>query len=159
MAENVHHILDIEGKNIKMVLSAHNGHIMTNPKEKETGYWLKQIFGAKYYAIGYEFNQGKILGFDIVDDEIVFRELTIAPSAKGTMGNLLSNFVGKDCLLDLSGSKPNWFLKKQTVSDIMGCYGQKGCMNRYTKTNLALSYDGIVYIEYTEAAKRMENIH
>jgi erythromycin esterase len=159
MADNVQHILDIEGKNIKMVLSAHNGHIMTNPKEKETGYWLKQIFGAKYYAIGYEFNQGKILGFDIVDDEIVFRELTIAPSAKGTMGNLLSNFVGKDCLLDLSGSKPNWFLKKQTVSDIMGCYGQKGCMNRYTKTNLALSYDGIVYIEYTEAAKRMENIH
>ncbi len=159
MAENVHHILDIEGKNIKMVLSAHNGHIMTNPKEKETGYWLKQIFGAKYYAIGYEFNQGKILGFDIVDDEIVFRELTIAPSAKGTMGNLLSNFVGKDCLLDLSGSKPNWFLKKQTVSDIMGCYGQKGCMNRYTKTNLALSYDGIVYIEYTEAAKRMDKIH
>lgn len=159
MAENVQHILDIEGKNIKMVLSAHNGHIMTNPKEKETGYWLKQIFGAKYYAIGYEFNQGKILGFDIVDDEIVFRELTIAPSAKGTMGNLLSNFVGKDCLLDLSGSKPNWFLKKQTVSDIMGCYGQKGCMNRYTKTNLALSYDGIVYIEYTEAAKRMDKIH
>jgi len=159
MAENVHPILDIEGKNIKMVLSAHNGHIMTNPKEKETGYWLKQIFGAKYYAIGYEFNQGKILGFDIVDDEIVFRELTIAPSAKGTMGNLLSNFVGKDCLLDLSGSKPNWFLKKQTVSDIMGCYGQKGCMNRYTKTNLALSYDGIVYIEYTEAAKRMDKIH
>ena len=159
MAENVHHILDIEGKNIKMVLSAHNGHIMTNPKEKETGYWLKQIFGAKYYAIGYEFNQGKILGFDIVDDEIVFRELTIAPSAKGTMGNLLSNFVGKDCLLDLSGSKPNWFLKKQTVSDIMGCYGQKGCMNRYTQTNLALSYDGIVYIEYTEAAKRMDKIH
>lgn len=159
MADNIHHILDIEGKNIKMVLSAHNGHIMTNPKEKETGYWLKQIFGAKYYAIGYEFNQGKILGFDFVDDEIVFRELTIAPSAKGTLGNLLSNFVGKDCLLDLSGSKSNWFLKKQTVSDIMGCYGQKGCMGRYAKTNLALSYDGIVYIEYTEAAKRMENIH
>ena len=48
---------------------------------------------------------------------------------------------------------------KRQVSDIMGCYGQKGCMNRYTKTNLALSYDGIVYIEYTEAAKRMDNIH
>lgn len=159
MADNVQHILDIEGKNLKMVLSAHNGHIMTNPKKKETGYWLKQIFGPKYYAIGYEFNQGKILGFDIVDEEVIFRELTIAPSAKGTMGNLLSNFVGKDCLLDLSGSKPNWFLKKQTVSDIMGCYGQKGCMNRYTKNNLALSYDGIVYIEYTEAAERMKNIH
>ena len=159
MANNVQHILDIEGKNIKMVLSGHNGHIMTNPKEKETGYWLKQIFGAKYYAIGYEFNQGKILGFDIVDEEVIFRELTIAPSAKGTIGNLLSNFVGKDCLLDLSGSKPDWFLKRQTVSDIMGCFGQKGCMGRYAKTNLALSYDGIVYIEYTEAAKRMENIH
>lgn len=159
MANNVQHILDIEGKNIKMVLSGHNGHIMTNPKEKETGYWLKHIFGAKYYAIGYEFNQGKILGFDIVDEEVIFRELTIAPSAKGTIGNLLSNFVGKDCLLDLSGSKPDWFLKRQTVSDIMGCFGQKGCMGRYAKTNLALSYDGIVYIEYTEAAKRMENIH
>ena len=159
MAENVRHILDIEGKNIKMVLSAHNGHIMANPKEIETGYWLKKIFGAKYYAIGYEFNQGRILGFDIVDEEVIFRELTIAPSAKGTMGNLLSNFVGKDCLLDLSGSKPDWFLKKQSVSDIMGCFGQKGCMARYAKTNLALSYDGIVYIEFTEAAKPMENIH
>lgn len=159
MAENVQHILDIEGEHIKMVLSAHNGHIMTNPKEKETGYWMKQKFGAKYYAIGYEFNQGKILGFDIVDEEVIFRELTIAPSAKGTFGNLLSNFVGKDCLLNLSGSKPDWFLKRQTVSDIMGCFGQKGCMGRYAKTNLALSYDGIVYIEYTEAAKRMKNIH
>ena len=75
------------------------------------------------------------------------------------MGNLLSNFVGKDCLLDLSGSKPDWFFKKQTVSDIMGCFGQKGCMGRYTKINLALSYDGIVYIEYTEAVNRMKNIH
>lgn len=159
MADNVQHILDIEGNNIKMVLSAHNGHITANPREKDMGYWLKLNLGAKYYAIGYEFNEGKILGFDIVDEEVIFRELTIAPAAKGTMGNLLSNFVGKDCLLDLSGSKPDWFFKQQTVSDIMGCFGQKGCMGRYTKNNLALSYDGIVYIEYTEAAKRMKNIH
>jgi len=159
MADNVQHILEIEGNNIRLVLSAHNGHISTNPREKNMGYWLKLNLGAKYYAVGYEFNEGKILGFDIVDEEAIFRELTIAPAAKGTMGNLLSNFVGKDCLLDLSGSKPDWFLKKQTVSDIMGCFGQKGCMGRYTKINLALSYNGIVYIEYTEAAKRMKNIH
>ena len=159
MADNVQHILEIEGNNIRLVLSAHNGHISTNPREKDMGYWLKLNLGAKYYAVGYEFNEGKILGFDIVDEEAIFRELTIAPAAKGTMGNLLSNFVGKDCLLDLSGSKPDWFLKKQTVSDIMGCFGQKGCMGRYTKINLALSYNGIVYIEYTEAAKRMKNTH
>jgi erythromycin esterase-like protein len=159
MADNVQHILEIEGNNIRLVLSAHNGHISTNPREKDMGYWLKLNLGAKYYAVGYEFNEGKILGFDIVDEEVIFRELTITPAAKGTMGNLLSNFVGKDCLLDLSGSKPDWFLKKQTVSDIMGCFGQKGCMGRYTKINLALSYNGIVYIEYTEAAKRMKNIH
>jgi len=159
MADNVQHIFEIEGNNIKMVLSAHNGHITANPREKDMGYWLKLNLGTKYYAIGYEFNEGKILGFDIVDEEVIFRELTITPAAKGTMGNLLSNFVGKDCLLDLSGSKPDWFFKKQTVSDIMGCFGQKGCMGRYTKINLALSYDGIVYIEYTEAVNRMKNIH
>ena len=159
MADNVQNILDIEGKNIKMVLSAHNGHISTNPKMKEAGFWLKKKFEGKYYALGYEFNQGKILGFDVVDEEIVFQELTIQPSAKGTLGNLLSIFVGKDCLLDLTDSKPVWFSKSQTISDIMGCYGQRGCMDRYTKTNLSLSYNGIIYIEYTEAAKRMEIIH
>ena len=158
MANNVHHILDIEGENIKMALSAHNGHITANPGEKDMGYWLKVDLGPKYYAIGYEFNQGKISGFDIVDEDVIFTELSVAPSAKGTLGNLLSSFVGKDCLLELGGSKPDWFFKKQTVSDILGCYGQKGCMNRYTKTNLALSYDGIVYFEYTEAAKRIKTI-
>ena len=126
---------------------------------KEAGFWLKKKFEGKYYALGYEFNQGKILGFDVVDEEIVFQELTIEPSAKGTLGNLLSIFVGKDCLLDLTDSKPVWFSKSQTISDIMGCYGQRGCMDRYTKTNLALSYNGIIYIEYTDAAKRMEIIH
>ena len=159
MANNIQHIFDIEGENIKMVISAHNGHITKNPKEKETGYWMEQKFGAKYYALGYEFNQGNILGFEISEEEVVFKELTIGPSAKGSLGHILSNIVGKDCIIDLSVSKPKWFSKKQIVSDIMGCYGQKGCMNRYTKTNLSLSYDGIVYIEYTEAANKMKNSH
>jgi len=89
----------------------------------------------------------------------------VGQHAPDLVGHFTPDLVGQyapdyaDCLLDLSSSKPDWFVKRQTVSDIMGCFGQKGCMGRYAKTNLALSYDGIVYIENTEAAKRMENIH
>ncbi len=156
MAENVGNILEIEGKGVKMVLSAHNGHLTKFIKQKEAGYWLKQIYGSKYYALGYEFNQGQTLGFDFINDELVFRDLTIEPSKNGTFGFLLSTSVGQDCFIDFEGKRmPEWFSQKQLCSDILGCYGQKGCKQRYTKVILTESYDGIIYIDKTEAAIRI----
>lgn len=156
MAENIGNILEIEGKEVKTALSAHNGHITTFYKQIETGYWLKQKYGSRYYALGYEFNQGEILGFDIIDDELVFRDLIIGPSKNGTLGFLISTSVGQDCFIDFAGKKiPEWFSQKQLCSDILGCYGQVGCSQRYTNVILAKSYDGIIYIDETEAANRM----
>ncbi len=156
MAENIGNILEIEGMEVKIALSAHNGHITTFYKLRETGYWLKQKYGSRYYALGYEFNQGKTLGFDIINDELVFRDLIIGPSKIGTFGFLLSTSVGQDCFIDFAGKKiPEWFTQKQLCSNILGCYGQKGCSQRYSNVILAKSYDGIIYIEETEAANRM----
>ncbi|MBK6698363.1 MAG: erythromycin esterase family protein [Saprospiraceae bacterium] len=138
-----------------MAFSAHNGHLTKYAKQKETGYWLKK-YGQRYYAIGYEFHQGNTLGFDFIDNELVFREITIEPSKYGTLGFLLSTLVGQDCYIDLVGkSIPEWFNQKQLCSDLLGCYGQKGCNQRYTKVIIAESYDGIIYIDKTEAANKM----
>ncbi|MBK7344325.1 MAG: erythromycin esterase family protein [Saprospiraceae bacterium] len=156
MAENIDNILEIEGREVKIALSAHNGHITTFYKQREIGYWLKQKYGSRYYALGYEFNQGKILGWDIMDGELVSRDLTIESSKNGTFGFLLSTSVGQDCFIDFTGKKvPEWFSQKQLCSDILGCYGQEGCTQRYTNVILSESYDGIIYIDETEAAKRM----
>lgn len=156
MAENIGHILEMEGKVKKIAFSAHNGHLTKYAKQKETGYWLKKIYGQRYYAIGYEFHQGNTLGFDFIDNELVFREITIEPSKYGTLGFLLSTLVGQDCYIDLVGkSIPEWFNQKQLCSDLLGCYGQKGCNQRYTKVIIAESYDGIIYIDKTEAANKM----
>lgn len=156
MAENIGHILDIEGSSTKLVLSAHNGHLTIYPKEEETGYWLKIKFGTKYYAFGYEFNQGKILGFDIVNNEVISRNLVIKPAKKGSLGHLLSSAVRHDCILDLrSSNTPKWFYKKQLCSDVLGCYGQIGCNKRYHKINVGRSFDGNIFIQETVASRRI----
>jgi len=156
MAENIGHILYIEGSATKLALSAHNGHLTFHPKEEEAGYWLKRKFGPGYYALGYEFNKGNILSFDVINDEVVFHDLTIKPAEKGSLGYLLAAAVGQDGILDFREIfVPHWFHQRQPCSDILGCYGQDGCNERYRRIVVDASFDGIVFIAETVAANRM----
>lgn len=160
MAENVLHIMEIEGTDTKIVLSAHNGHIYKALKAKEFGYYLAKEFGEKYYSVGFDFNRGKIQGFDFIDDKVHWKEYELEPAKKNTLGDVLLICQKDFMFLDLRQSKnnkslPKWFYKNQTCGDILGCYGQKGCNKRYWKINIPESYDAIVFFKQTERANKI----
>ena len=160
MAENVKHIVDLEGENSKIILSAHNGHIYKDPAAKEFGYYLNQLFANKYYAIGFEFNKGKIQGFDFIDDKLMWKEYDLQAAAPKSLGDVLLKGNKDFLFLDLyqaqnNNTLPKWFYKKQKCGDILGCYGQKGCNKRYWHIVLSKSYDAILFIKATERAKKI----
>lgn len=160
MAENVAHIMELEGADTKIVLSAHNGHIFKAPKAQEFGHYLEKEFGEKYYAVGFDFNRGKIQGFDFTDDAVHWKEYELTPAKRNTLGDILLQCRKDYMFLDLrqarnNSSLPKWFYKHQTCGDILGCYGQKGCNKRYWRINISESYDAIVFFKQTERANKI----
>jgi erythromycin esterase len=67
MAENVRWIMNYEGRQSRMALWAHNGHITGDPTAwwfVPMGYHLRQALGKDYMAVGLQFNQGSFLSMD-----------------------------------------------------------------------------------------------
>jgi erythromycin esterase len=59
MAENVTWLLDQAGPGSKIVLSAHNGHVATNPSGyKPMGAYLKAVYGEDLVVFGFSFYKG-----------------------------------------------------------------------------------------------------
>jgi erythromycin esterase len=71
MAENVNWILDQAGPNAKIVLSAHNFHVMSNnpPMPRSMGTILKEQYGEKMVAIGTSFYSGSVNEVVLPDKE------------------------------------------------------------------------------------------
>jgi erythromycin esterase-like protein len=160
MAENVAHIMELEGKETNVILSAHNGHVAKALHFKEFGYYLRQKFQEQYYAVGFDFNRGSLQGFDFEGEQVRWKAYELKPAQKHSLGDVLLGCQKDLLFLDLRQAKnnrtlPKWFTKIQTCGDILGCYGQKGCNKRYWRINLAESYDAILFLKQTERAHRL----
>lgn len=77
MAENVKWLLNYEGETSKMIVWAHNKHVLktknTSAKEDcpSMGQRLSEFFGEAYYAVGFDFGEGSFNAFDYTSDSMM----------------------------------------------------------------------------------------
>jgi erythromycin esterase-like protein len=148
MAENLVNIQNITRQ--KIVMSAHNGHIFKDKKAKEMGFFIHEMIGNKYFALGIEFNKGSITGFTM--DSVNYYSRVVLVSDSLNSKNLAwyfkdvpftSSYVN---LRDLDNKYISFFNQLWKMSSLKGCYGNKRCNERFWKINPYKSYDGIIFI-------------
>jgi len=159
MANMVQKIKDLE--NSKIFLWAHNGHIMSGlpygPRLKVMGNHLKNIFGDQYYNIGFVFHQGT---FNAVKQQITKTSKVISgglvickvnSSPKGSIAGQFSRLQYPSFFIDLAATRNKLFTTRQIAYNIGATFiSRKRSFGRFIP---AQSYDGIVYVENTNASQ------
>lgn len=116
MAENVRWILEQEGPDARMVVTAHNGHVFfTDYPTRPMGWHLRQALGRGYIAIGSLFNQGGVHAIEpqatIPDGRMPLKEFTLGAAPAGSLDGLFARAGHPLCVVDLrraSGPASEW---------------------------------------------------
>lgn len=155
MADNVKWIADYEG-NAKVMALAHNGHIQNaqtagvkKQDVKWMGYNLKNLYGNRYYALGFTFNEG---GFRASSASGAIQNFTVTPNAQ----SLTAAFVplGKPLFfMDIANLSQNAAIKgalnrEYPFYNAAAAYDNNEA-NAGAIYNLTQSYDGVIYVQKT----------
>lgn len=161
--KNVQWILDYENKyygNSSMMLWAHNGHIENLhgkirllEREKQTlGSHLKEIYGSKYYSIGFDFYSGGFVANNSNKDLSIFN---LKRSKKNSFAHeMMKADIGIGYLdfnsLRQNSGLSNFLSSKIHINSIGADYN--GSVSIQPKI-LKDSFDGIIFINTTKPAK------
>lgn len=163
MAENVKWIHDYESGfgNDKVMLWAHNGHVSISHSSCSTmGEDLEDLYGNKYYSIGFEFYSGSFnaLKFDPTTNSTgSLEKFTIEKSNEKALATVLNNAGIPLGFIDIKSSAKNsriskFFSKGQFMHSIGAVYTgvEEHCFMAQT---LIRDYDGLIFISNTTESK------
>jgi erythromycin esterase len=156
MAQNIRWILDREGPQTKIVVSAHNDHVALKPAE-QMGAFLREDYGSGYLSVGVAFNQG---GFSA--NEYAFgrlgerRDFYLGPAPRGSLDETLGEAQLGIAALDLRdaprfGPVNEWFGRPQETRSI-----GSGFFDRFEGAFLEAQvlpqrYDVLLFVNKTSA--------
>ncbi|HVS01034.1 MAG TPA: erythromycin esterase family protein, partial [Thermoanaerobaculia bacterium] len=155
MADNLRWIADVAEPGSRIVLWAHNGHIMnTDDPIPLMGHHLEAELGKDYLSIGFLFHHGAFQAIDQAGYGL--KELTIGPPSAGTLENTFERAGLPLCLLDLrrlppSGAVAEWFGRPQVMREIGSTFSSEADMA--TEVVLPDQYEAVIYIETTTRAR------
>lgn len=163
MAENVKWIHDYESGfgNDKVMLWAHNGHVSVSYSSCSTmGEDLEDLYGNKYYSIGFEFYSGSFnaVKFDSTTHSIgPLKKFKIEKSNEKALSTVLNNAEVPLGFIDIKSATKNsrinkFFSKGQFMHSIGAVYTgvEDHCFMMQT---LIRDYDGLIFIKDTTASK------
>lgn len=160
IGENAQYLIE-NLPDIKLIVSAQNGHITVNDTSWVTirTLMLKKL-GKSYFAIVLETNQGSYQVTERLPDKpslTSFKEIALSPSPKGSLPWYLSATKLENFYLDLRKPINNpgvqqWWNTPQEFHDIGWVY-RKGSSTQFGKRELKDSMDGILFIERTSRAR------
>ncbi|MCA9290364.1 MAG: erythromycin esterase family protein [Phycisphaerales bacterium] len=167
MAENIAWILDREGPDARMVVWAHNGHIMARPSAPGTGPMgdtLRRTFGADYVPVGFLFDRG---GFQAIwrpgpdeawDGAPALRPFTVGASAPGTHDAAFAATGLARCIVDLrtvprEGAVNDWFRTPRSMRTIGAIFSPAAERNFATPVELANWFDLAIFFAETTPAR------
>ena len=166
MAENVKWIFDYEKhfNNDKIMLWAHNGHVSKKfTSYKSMGEHLKEAYGENLYAIGFDFYKGSFMSLpgNILSKVIANKmaQFTIKKGYDKSFAAVFERAKIPLCFMDFKlASKDRqvyeWLSQEQYVRSIGSTYS--GRYIPWFAPEIPMeSYDGIIYVEETKAAERM----
>jgi len=154
MAENIEWILDHEGKNSKMLLWAHNGHISKH--DFRMGWYLEKKYEDEYYAIGFDFNKGAFKAYDLKNGGIK-TDFTVQNAIKGTSGQVFSDlnipvfFIDIEKAVKTGSRAKNFFTEKISQRAIPAAFSTDQESSLYFADALFHEYDGLIFVDATTA--------
>lgn len=161
MAENINKLSQV--LQLKLVVWAHNMHIAKGSgeyKKKTMGMHLSELWGKKYYALGFGFNQGQ---FAASNSQTRSLEVFDAPPTRYDASDaFFAKAHHPNFIIDFRNIKENTalapFIHDKTVSrTIGGSYNPEQDSSRfYYKQVLSKQYDGLIFIRTTTASKILD---
>jgi erythromycin esterase len=166
MAENIEWIYNYTGHK-KIMVWAHNAHISKasgSMRVISMGENLANYFGAKYYAMGFDFDRGSMRSYNLEQGKYEWPKLPEAGKIRGSSGAIFAKCRVPDFIIDTkSASEADpvvaEFLNKDVYSISIGLtYNSKGGLGQmFVKNKLAQSYDAVIFIKDTTPVHNMNN--
>ena len=156
MAENIKWILD-RSPNAKIVLWAHNGHVASGGFGFETmGQTLRKMYGSAMVVIGFAFNQG---GFQAMEQGKGVIPFTVPPAPPGSLDATLAAAGIPILALDLrkapqTGPVADWLAQPHPSRTIGAVYSEATAASYLMPLRAPLSYDVMLFVESTTAARK-----
>ena len=152
MAANVKWILD-QSPDAKIVLWAHNFHVMTGPGNS-MGTALRKIYGDKMVVFGFAFNQGS---FQAMSSNGRRENFTVRPAPAGSLDATLAASGIPLFALDLRApaSRPvaEWLGAKHPTRNIFAGFSENVPGSNMFDQVVTERYDGLLFVEKTTAAR------
>ncbi|XXF76254.1 erythromycin esterase family protein [Myxococcaceae bacterium GXIMD 01537] len=159
MAENVRWILEQEGPDARMVVTAHNGHVyFSDFPTRPMGWHLRQAMGRGYRVIGSFFNQGGVQAIPwqatMPDRRLSTSEFVLGPAPEGSLDRMLSKAGHPQCLVDLrraSGPIGEWFQTRLVTRAVEASFSNEA--NTETSMITSEGYDALFFVDRMTRAR------
>ncbi|NQZ13038.1 MAG: erythromycin esterase family protein, partial [Algicola sp.] len=159
MANNIRWILEHEGREAKMVVWAHNGHVNTNQEimGKTMGYHLDQFFSTAMVTFGFAFNQGGFQAKPAIANKFsILKPIDVKPLEQGSLDVMLADTGLAYAAIDLrnlprEGAVQRWFATKRASRNFGEVYVPGGASLMMLQPQQ--SYDALLFVENTTAAR------
>ena len=172
MKENIRWIINFEGDDTKIMLSAHNEHVVygtvfnTNfgRRFKRMGLLLKETYNEQLYTIGFDFNQGEFyantpVGYRKV--RLTLFEIGAAPkdwlawqfsqAGKELLFTNLVNAVGNESVKD-------WLEQRHKIRNVAALFFEEWKSDPDSflyPCNLSKSFDGLIFVNKKHRTTRL----
>lgn len=184
MADTVDFLLERERPGARAILWAHNFHLWTmqpgTEKSKDAatraglarhgllfkpmGQWLREAYGAEYYAFGFVFDRGSFqaVAQEAGDDSMEPLEFSLGPSPNGSLAWQLDLAGLGDCILPLrrapaDGPVDTWLRSPQGIRFAGAEFSRKWKEPDYTVLTVPREqFDGLAFVRRTTRARPLE---
>jgi erythromycin esterase len=164
MADNIRRLVEREPVNTRVVIWAHNGHIMTdnsNATDLPFGAHLRRFFGKQYYALGFSFNQGTFQAREAQPKDPANRMLmsfTAHPAPADSIDWYLTQTGLNSFIIDFRSARRNadgaqWLASAHPMRSIGSVYAPSSENSSFGATNLSRDFDGLFFIETATRAR------
>lgn len=172
MARNVEWLANEAYPGEKIVLWAHNGHVSTDgpitASSRPMGSWLRQAFGRQLYVLGFAIHTGSVRAISTGALSNGIRAYTMPTAPPGSGTSVLSAAGKPAFFLDIAGSMAvqkgqdgselgRWLQSYQSFREIGAVWNpEEPAKSNMLVTSLAKSYDGLIYLEMSQATKLLD---
>jgi len=162
MSKNVEWLANVVYPGQKIVLWAHNGHVSAarNIGYEPMGSWLRKAFGSQMYITGFAIHTGSVRAVGAGTQSTGLSSYVI-PAAPAGSGTAVLSAAGKPLFfLDFSTVRKvasplaEWLNSRQAFRECGAVWNMEDAEEgNMMPVTLAEAYDGLVFLEKTEAAK------
>ncbi len=155
MAENAEWLLEQSGPDGRVVLWAHNLHVMD--ESPWMGSFLRERYGDDVVIVGFSFHEGELNAFPVSQGQFVgpVTALAAPPAEAGSLGHAFGGLDHPRFYVDLrplrAGSEPsaNWLLAQRPFRNIGATYDPEHDGTYYRPLRPAHNFDVLIHFRDT----------